>query len=101
MTPALSGTSRCDVPARVVAGGIAPLNAALTAQRAVPAFKRFLSALVFLLLLSSSRSSAAESNHWTILRDIEYARVGERALKLDLHVPREKAKSPLIVWVHG
>src|SRR5262245_52017381 len=31
------GTSRCDVPARVVAGGsIAPLHAARTAQRAVP-----------------------------------------------------------------
>ena len=31
------GTSRCDVPARESAGGIvAPLNAAWTAQRAVP-----------------------------------------------------------------
>src|SRR5207248_445753 len=31
------GTSRCDVPAREAAGGIvAPLNAARTAQRAVP-----------------------------------------------------------------
>ncbi|PYK96447.1 MAG: hypothetical protein DME19_19690 [Verrucomicrobia bacterium] len=31
------GTSRCDVPARESAGGIvAPLNAARTAQRAVP-----------------------------------------------------------------
>src|SRR5439155_1227741 len=33
----LVGTSRCDVPARESAGGIiAPLNAARTAQRAVP-----------------------------------------------------------------
>jgi len=33
----LVGTSRCDVPAREAAGGIvAPLNAARTAQRAVP-----------------------------------------------------------------
>src|SRR2546426_5507567 len=33
----LVGTSRCDVPARAVAGGtVAPLNAARTAQRAVP-----------------------------------------------------------------
>jgi len=31
------GTSRCDVPAREAAGGIiAPLNAARTAQRAIP-----------------------------------------------------------------
>jgi len=34
---ALVGTSRCDVPAREAAGGIiAPLNAARTAQRAIP-----------------------------------------------------------------
>ena len=33
----LVGTSRCDVPAREAAGGtIAPLNAARTAQRAIP-----------------------------------------------------------------
>src|SRR2546430_3787754 len=37
MTLILVGTSRCDVPARESAGGIvAPLNAARTAQRAVP-----------------------------------------------------------------
>src|ERR1039458_6994857 len=36
-TAALVGTSRCDVPAREAAGGtVAPLNAALTAQRAIP-----------------------------------------------------------------
>jgi hypothetical protein len=37
MNLTLVGTSRCDVPAREAAGGIiAPLNAARTAQRAVP-----------------------------------------------------------------
>ena len=37
MNLTLVGTSRCDVPARETAGGIvAPLNAARTAQRAVP-----------------------------------------------------------------
>src|SRR5437660_1186228 len=37
MNHTLVGTSRCDVPAREGAGGIvAPLNAARTAQRAVP-----------------------------------------------------------------
>src|SRR5882672_11719126 len=37
MNRTLVGTSRCDVPARAVAGGIdAPLNAARTARRAVP-----------------------------------------------------------------
>src|SRR5437867_277177 len=37
MDHTLVGTSRCDVPARAIAGGtVAPLNAARTAQRAVP-----------------------------------------------------------------
>jgi len=37
LNPTLVGTSRCDVPARETAGGtVAPLNAARTAQRAVP-----------------------------------------------------------------
>jgi acetyl esterase/lipase len=35
-------------------------------------------------------------------RDIEYARVGEQVLKLDLHLPpASSSPSPLIVWVHG
>ena len=46
-------------------------------------------------------SQADDSYALTVLRDIEYARVGEHALKLDLHLPRGKAKAPLIVWVHG
>src|SRR5437879_3748092 len=50
-------------------------------------------------LLFSLVSEAADSLE--IIRDIEYARVGEQALKLDLHLPRGKPHSPLIVWVHG
>jgi len=35
-------------------------------------------------------------------RDIEYARVSERSLKLDLYLPQErKSDSILIVWLHG
>src|SRR6185503_15339978 len=37
----------------------------------------------------------------TVIRDVEYARIGEHSLKLDLHLPRGKVRSPLIVWVHG
>ena len=37
----------------------------------------------------------------SIIRDVEYARVGERSLKLDVHVPQGKARAPLIMWVHG
>ena len=36
-----------------------------------------------------------------VIRDIEYARVGDRKLALDLHRPEGKSHSPLIVWVHG
>jgi acetyl esterase/lipase len=35
------------------------------------------------------------------VQEVEFARVGERALKLDLHLPPAKPHEPLIVWVHG
>src|SRR5688572_22247069 len=44
---------------------------------------------------------ASDSSRLRIIRDVEYARVGTQSLRLDLHVPAEKARSPLIVWVHG
>jgi acetyl esterase/lipase len=34
------------------------------------------------------------------LADVEFARVGESSLKLDLYIPAS-AKSPVVVWVHG
>jgi acetyl esterase/lipase len=46
-------------------------------------------------------SEAAEKNRREIIRDIEYAKVEGRALKLDFHLPPAKPRSPLIVWVHG
>ena len=37
-----------------------------------------------------------------VRRDVEYARVGEHSLRLDLHLPpTASAPAPLIVWVHG
>ncbi len=36
-----------------------------------------------------------------IKRDIEYARVGDTALLLDLYVPAHAPSPPVIVWVHG
>lgn len=53
------------------------------------------------LVLFSIGSSAGESNRWTIIRDIEYARAGDHGLKLDLHVPNAKPRPLLILWVHG
>ena len=64
----LAGTSRCDVPARAVAGGtntdrgarqplVAPLDAARTAQRAVPTWvKRVCVGFCFFIF----RSAGAE-----------------------------------------
>ena len=52
-------------------------------------------------LFCAAASHAAESNSNSILRDIDFASVGERALKLDLHLPPAKPRAPLIVWVHG
>jgi acetyl esterase/lipase len=36
-----------------------------------------------------------------ISQNVEYARVGEHSLKLDVYVPDGKLRPPLIVWVHG
>ncbi len=58
-------------------------------------------AAIFLGSLLPILSRSAELPEATVLRDIEFARVGERVLKLDLHLPAHKMRSPLIVWVHG
>jgi acetyl esterase/lipase len=48
-----------------------------------------------------TRGIAVQTNQWRIQHDIEYARVGEHSLKLDLYIPEGKLRAPLIVWVHG
>lgn len=36
------------------------------------------------------------------LRDVEYARVGDKSIKLDLYLPEKvKRLMPVIVWIHG
>ena len=64
------GTSRCDVPARESAGGIvAPLNAARTAQRAVPTRFRGLMREIFRGNLSlTTHSHLAALIHGDLLR---------------------------------
>lgn len=44
-------------------------------------------------------TSAAESARH--LHDITYARIGNRALSLDLHLPAGVTRPPLVVYVHG
>ena len=63
--------------------------------------KRTVYVLAVACLMSCVSSRAGDSNGVRIFRDVEYAQVGTQSLKLDLHLPREKARSPLIVWVHG
>jgi acetyl esterase/lipase len=53
------------------------------------------------VLLFCISSRAGDSKCCEVIRDIEYARVGEQSLKLDLHIPQGKPRSPFIVWVHG
>jgi acetyl esterase/lipase len=60
---------------------------------------RRLFAAIVLLCLALRFVHAAETQ--SAVLDIEYANVADRSLKLDLHLPLGKARSPLIVWVHG
>ena len=50
---------------------------------------------LFLLLLAAVFAQADTQT------DIEYARVGDTALLLDLHTPSNVKQPPLIVYVHG
>ena len=54
-----------------------------------------------LCCLSSLFSHAEDLRRLRIIRDVEYASVGEHALKLDIHLPGNKPRSPLVIWVHG
>jgi acetyl esterase/lipase len=58
---------------------------------------RYLSVAAALVCCLSGRAS----DSGRVIRDLEYARVDARSLKLDLHLPDGKPRSPLIVWVHG
>ena len=57
--------------------------------------------LLFVALLSASFAGAAEPNRASEVRDIPYAKVGDQTLALDLFLPKNKPRTPLIVWVHG
>jgi acetyl esterase/lipase len=50
------------------------------------------------LLILVTIAAAAEPR---AMRDLEYAKVGETSLKLDLYVPPDAKAAPLVVWVHG
>lgn len=56
--------------------------------------------LTSVLLLFVSALLVPSSRAGEVQRDIEYARLDDRSLKLDLHRP-EKVRPPLLVYVHG
>ena len=74
--------------------GLSHLDSTLVSQHTMIQ-PSLLFTLALLTILGSGRSSA-QSVH----NDIEYARIGERSLKLDLHLPKT-TNPPLIVYVHG
>lgn len=53
------------------------------------------------LVLLAAWNWVGTTAHAEVIREIEYARIGERKLTLDMHRPDGKPHSPLIVWVHG
>ena len=62
--------------------------------------RRIIAAVVLCSMLPLL-SRAEDSRQPPVMRDIEYARVGDHTLKFDLHLPLGRPRSPLIVWVHG
>ncbi len=58
-------------------------------------------ALFFLASGSLMTATANDRFEIKISRDIEFARVDDHSLKLDLYQPVGAASPPLIVWVHG
>lgn len=60
--------------------------------------KRFLVSCSILVAVLSQYAFAADP---IVRKDLEYAKVGEHSLRLDLYVPANANLPPLIVWVHG
>lgn len=54
------------------------------------------------LLLPGRRAAPVEPAATArVAADLEYARAGDHALLLDLHLPARGARPPVVVWVHG
>lgn len=52
-------------------------------------------------LCLASRSYADDVASLATHRDIVFAEIDGHRLKLDLHIPSGKEKTPLVVWIHG
>ena len=63
--------------------------------------KSLLLSLTLGMALLPPNRSAADAENRSVIRDVEYARIQELSLKLDLYVPASRQLSPMILWVHG
>jgi len=64
--------------------------------------RSILSAVVWVVLLGGSVLKADSLPPGvTVHTDVEYAKVGEKRLLLDLYYPKSSTPLPVIVWIHG
>ena len=77
-----------------------------------PVKNNLLTTLLALLLTSTTALAQPNTNQprqrislppgVNVLRNLEYGRVGERPMRLDLYLPENTNKTlPLIIWIHG
>jgi acetyl esterase/lipase len=67
--------------------------------------------LIIFLLISTVQTGFAQQQRQrrppqvpagvTVDLDMEYAKLGDRSLKLDLYRPKSEIPTPLVIWVHG
>lgn len=57
--------------------------------------------ILFLSVLMLTSAPLLADDDVTIHRDRVYHRIGERALALDLYLPKADAPTPLVMWIHG
>ncbi|WP_229360903.1 alpha/beta hydrolase [Fuerstiella marisgermanici] len=58
-------------------------------------------ALPFFAITDAPSVRGDETDSVTVRRDLTYASVDGKPLKLDLYVPKAASKPPLVVWIHG
>jgi len=61
--------------------------------------RQFLAGNLLIVALGVVQASGAEEVR--VSRDVEYAKVGEHALLLDLHVLASAKSPPVVLWIHG
>jgi acetyl esterase/lipase len=56
---------------------------------------------ISLVVLLGTVARAQSSSPAKVLRDVEFARVGDLPLRLDVYLPAGTKQPPVVVWVHG